>query len=130
VTPQFKATATLARDPIACRALGGAWILVLEMRQPSEPEPITGAWQFGHGEPAAQAAHSAAARLRQGHQVTVYFSGLGIGHTRDNTASIELRGISSVQALPATAPPPAPFSAANVAAKAAALKAALTSRNH
>jgi len=125
VSPQFKATATLARDPIACKALGGAWILLLEMRQPTEREPITGAWQFGHGEPAAQAAHSAAARLQHGCTVAVYFTGLGLGHTRDNSASIELRGISSVQAIAADATPAPNFSAARIAAKAAAKAAEL-----
>lgn len=114
---QHRVTATLTRDPVACMAMGGAWLLLLELRQHSEPDPITGAWQFGHGESAAQAAHSAAYRLRRGQAVQVWYAGLGLGHTQyERRASIELRGISSVQEVADPAPMHAAPSASAIAA--------------
>lgn len=99
MSTEHRLTATLTSSPAACLCLGGAWIVLLELRQAREREPLTAAWQFGHGEAAAISAHSAADRLRRGQVVHIYYAGLGIGHTRDQQASIELRGVTSVQAL-------------------------------
>lgn len=117
MSTEHRLTAKLTSSPAACLCLGGAWIVLLELRQAREREPLTGAWQFGHGESAAIAAHSAADRLRRGQVVSVYYAGLGLGHTRDQEASIELRGITSVQALDPQPPAvPRPLSAAAIAA--------------
>ena len=87
--------------------LGGAWIVLLELRQAGTPEPLTGTWQFGHGEAAAQAAHSAAYRFRRGHRVSIYYASLGLGRTRYDEPAVELRGVTSVQAAPLTGSPSA-----------------------
>lgn len=102
-------TAVLARRATACVCIGGAWIVLLDLVQPGEAQPLVGAWQFGHGEAAAQAAHSAANRLRQGCTVHIYCNRIGLGHTRAGQRCVELHGITAVQQiLPAPQAEPQP----------------------
>jgi hypothetical protein len=100
VRHQHTVVGTLVRNAEARMCLGGAWIVMMELRQatPTAP-PIVAVHQHGQGEPARAAAHSEANRLRQGARARIYFTGLGLGHTRDEKPAIDLRGVDAVHNL-------------------------------
>lgn len=97
---QHQVVGTLVRNAEARMCLGGAWIVMMELRQsrPGMP-PIVAVHQHGQGEPARAAAHSEANRLRAGTLARIYFAGIGLGHTRDDAPAIDLRGVDAVHNL-------------------------------
>jgi hypothetical protein len=99
-TVQHQVVGKLVRNAEPRMCLGGAWLVMMELRQaaPGVP-PIVAVHQHGSGEPARAAAHSEANRLRQGATARVFFSGLGLGRTRDQEPAIELRGVDAVHNL-------------------------------
>jgi hypothetical protein len=101
-TAQHQVIGQLTRNAEARVCIGGAWVLMLEMRQAqggAKSEPIVAIKQCGSGEPARAAAHSAAARLRQGAMARVYCTAFRVGRNSERRRAIELTGVDSVQPI-------------------------------
>jgi hypothetical protein len=103
---QHRVIGQLTSDAHARMALGGSYIVMLELQQTNIPKgqerpPIVAAYQLGHGASAAIAANSKAAQLRRGTRVRVWCTGIGLGYTHDDVAAIRLVGVDSVEIIEA-----------------------------
>lgn len=89
-------TAIMASNAEARVCLGGAWTLWMNLQQPRMAMPMLAIKHYGHGEAAAQAAHSAANRLQRGCRVSLWCEGLDIDHTPAGRQAIVLRGVDAI----------------------------------
>ncbi len=120
MSTQHRVTGRLTADAQARMALGGSYIVMVELQQstplgvdvPADKAlPLVGAYQMGHGACAAIAANSKAAALRKGTLVRIWCAGIGLGYTSEDEAAIRLHGIDHVEVITPPAANPARFTA-------------------